>query len=166
MSATITILYNEKEESIQMEVQPDENLEDILERCMDYWMLRKDKERYVFLKRNDELDGDETVISAGIEKGDVLSLDEKRDLRGATEKKSKTPPLDNADINPVTAAKNWLEKNIGLEPPRLTLVTEEDRGESVNLVFRITGKEKYLTVQVKNGEIRDYIPRESTLKKG
>ncbi len=156
MPATITILHNEKEESIQMGVRPEQSLGDILQRCMDYWMLEGSKERYIFLRRNDEIGLDETVISAGIERGDVLTLGKKRELRSAAKEET---PSNSEGIGAVTAAEDWLDRNIGLDIDRLEVVTEEEISEGVRLIFQLAGKEEYLTVQVKDGKVMSYIPK-------
>lgn len=162
MSAPITILNDQKGESIQMSVEPDERLENILERCMKYWLIEGDKDRFVFLRRNDQIDINETVISAGIERGDVLKLVDKSSRRESETEEDPEEMKEDA----VNLAERWLESNIGIDPHELEYVKEERDAESANMIFQLRGKDGRLTVQVKNGKVSNYIPRDVTSEEG
>lgn len=145
-----------------MSVQPEEKLESILDRCMNYWLLKGDKDRYVFLRRNDKIGIDETVISAGIEGGDVLRVVDKSSMM-PPEKEKKVPEKLKKD--PAILAEEWLEKNIGIDSDELGYVAREEGEEGIDLIFQIKGKEGSLTVQVKDGKVSNYIPIDITSDK-
>lgn len=166
MSAVITVLNERNEESIQMTVDPEDKIGEIVHRCKDYWFPGGCDEDHSLKKRGMKLKSDETVISAGIERGDVVKfIKDVRERNSQTKKKNYGPQeMNQEDLVP--SAKEWLGQNIGLDPDRLEVIAEDNLEEVTELIFKVNGEEDYLTVMMKNGRVSKYVPKNTADGKG
>ncbi len=153
MSAIITILRSNMDESIQMYVDPEEKIEKIIDRCIGYWGINGTTEEYTLIKNDVELNPDKTVISSEIQDGNVVRFcrEENRDDEQVYD--GKVSDVDHEDI-----AMDWLEKNIGFGPEDIDPVKKIDKGGEKQLLFKDAEKKQYYTLVLQNGSVKTYIP--------
>ncbi len=177
MSAIVTILNAEKEKSIQMNLDPEETINEIIQKCEDYWLIgygsksQDRKEEYSLLKGDMVLNPEKTVISCDIQDGDVLKFvkgfsietpvqeDESRDVKQKIERDES-----------VMRAKRWLEDNIGVESRNLRIVDEknwsdEEKDQELVIIFKEGEKGDHFTVKLKDGWVKKYIPVKTSVEK-
>jgi len=170
MTAIVTILHAEKEKSIQMNLDPEERVEEIIQKCEDFWCVgggenfgsgfqKEDQDVYqehVLLRGNVVLDPEETVISTNIQDGDVLKFVEKS-VVSSTERKSRGERHLGKDES-VRRGKRWLSENIGVEENEVELVSEEEENGCLTLVFKESRDDGYFTVRLEDGVVSEYLP--------
>ncbi|MFP3872723.1 MAG: hypothetical protein ACOCTR_04905 [Candidatus Natronoplasma sp.] len=165
MSAIVTILYAEKEKSIQMNLNPGETIEEIIHKCEDYWLLDRNpggQNEHVLLRGNETLAPEETVISSDIQDGDVLKFMRRSEYIPPPPPESEDGAVKLRKRELTERARDWLEQNIGLDPEKMELVGGDraggERCRELTLVFKEAEGEDYFTVQLKDGKVVKYIP--------
>ena len=156
MSATITVICPEIEDSIEIYVDPEEKIEDIIERCQEYWQLEEEDSDHALMKRKNKLVSDKTVISSDLQDNDVVKLRKEKTVKETDKIKEK-----NIDLNPeeiLSLAERWLDNNIGVNSEQLKLLERQSGDDSTNLLFKNTELDERYTVVVKGGKIKTYIP--------
>lgn len=156
MSAIITILRSETEESIQMYIEPEEKVENIIDRCLGYWQIEDESDRYTLRKSNTEIVSEKTVISSNIQEGDVLRLSKK-----ISDKELEKTDVEGEDVeekDAIDLAERWLHTNIGIEYDNLDLIGYSKEEEGFRLVFKNSGLEEHYTVGIEGGDVTNYIP--------
>jgi len=156
MSATITVLRAETEDSIEMYVSPEEKIEDIIERCQSYWQLEGPCDEYGLMRNNTKLISHKTVISSDLQDNDVVRLLEKRAIKGNGSEKSECESLKPEEI--LSLAERWLKDNIGTKPENLKLVEKQESKKGTCLQFRNKECDEHYTVLVKGRKVETYIP--------
>ncbi len=157
MSAIVTILRPETEENIQMYIEPEEKVEDIIDRCMGYWQIDGDTDRFALSKGNTDLISDKTVFSSEIQEGDVLRFCEKGTTESSAGEKSESKVLKNADA--IELAETWLQRNIGLDSEDMRLMeSSKVEEESFKLLFQNTELDEHYTVFIEGRSVVNYIP--------
>lgn len=164
MVAIVTILNPDKEESIHMTLDPEETFKEIKEKCEDYWLLDDNpkKGEYILVKGNRILNPEESVISFGIQDGDVLKFVRSSEFNSKeqVEKDEEELKLDKTKL--IKAGEEWLKKNIGLKPEKLEVVDKDDpeneRYRELTLVFKKTDTDEFFTLEIKDGKVKNYMP--------
>lgn len=156
MPAVVTIILESDKEDIRMNLDPDDYLEDVLERCLDYWLIDEDKDNFRFVKGEEVLKNENKVIDSEIQKNDVLKLMNikkiDRNLSDAGE------VIDNRlDLNQqIENSKNWLSRNIGISKEKIQLVDKKSGKNHNHFLFRV--KDEYFTMKTNGREVTKYIP--------
>lgn len=153
MSAIVTILREGTSESIQVYVDPKEKIEDIINRCKEYWSLEGSLDDYVLIRNNVELSREKTVISSDIKEGDVIRFCERGETP-TSEKREKTAEKK----DPVSSAKQWLQENLGLTQDNLEMIERSDGDNSTKLGFKNLDRDEHYTVIIQSGDVKTYIP--------
>ncbi len=155
MSAIITILRSETEESIQMYIDPEEKVENIIDRCLGYWQIEDESDRYALCKSNTEIVSEKTVISSNIQEGDVLRLSKKISDK---ELEKTNVEGDVKEKDAIDLAERWLHTNIGIEYDNLDLIGYSKEEDGFRLVFKNSSLDEHYTVGIEGGHVTNYIP--------
>ncbi len=156
MSATITVLRDGTEDSVEMYVNPEEKISEIIERCESYWQIEEDGNEYVLMKRNAKLSSDKTVITSELQDNDVVKIREKSKTKETDVGKKESVDLKPEEI--LSMAEKWLNNNIGVDPDNLELVEKQREQSVTNLQFRNIECGKKYTVEIEGGKVKTYIP--------
>lgn len=157
MSAIITVLKPEGGDSVQMYVNAEEKVEEVIERCIAYWQIEGDVEDYDLVHNDARLISSKTVISSDIQGGEVLRLCERKEDVDEAGKDLSDEESSEKDV--VVLAKEWLEKNIGLDTSKIELISRDKMESGTHLLFEnIEAEEEYYTVIVEQGQVKKYIP--------
>ncbi|MEF8874605.1 MAG: hypothetical protein V5A88_08055 [Candidatus Thermoplasmatota archaeon] len=183
MTAIVTILNAEKEESIQMNLDAEERIEEIIQKCEDFWCPAggtdfgyggqdeqgEDQEVYqdhVLLKGDAVLDSEKTVISYNIQDGDVLKFVKRSVLKSSAGGTKSPRDRSLGRDESIERAQRWLNENIGVEGTDLELVSEKEDDGCLTLVFKETGDNEYFTVRLEGGVVSEYLPVRAETERG
>lgn len=153
MSAIVTILREGTSESIQVYVDPNEKIEDVINRCKDYWRLEGGLEDYVLIRNNMNLPRNKTVISSDIKEGDVLRFTDKDNSQSSEKKKEGGKKKD-----PISSSEDWLNENLGLKKDNLEMIERSEENSSVKIIFKNLDRDEHYTIITQNGDVKTYIP--------
>jgi len=154
MSATINVFCPEIDDSIEIYVEPEEKIEEIIERCRTYWQLEGDQEEYALMRNNNKLSSGKSVISSDLQDNDVVKLWKEEELK----KEEIEEPVNLKPEEILSLAERWLKDNIGVKSEELELVEKQDGQIGTNLQFKNTELDEQYTVLVKGNKVERYIP--------
>lgn len=173
MVARIKLVYPPKSDSIKIEIQQHNKIDEILRRVVNFWIQGGDPDDYILIKDDRTIDKDKTVDEAGIVGGDELKLMGKARLgsvrdfdENVTYEKKSDDVKDSNDGGDVeirndkrlNVAESWLEKNIGINPESLTVVESYFDQNNSKIVFSDEENDCFYTIEMENGDITRYVP--------
>ncbi len=173
MAARIKLVYPPKNDSIMIEIQQHNKIEDILRRVVNFWIEDGDLENYVLLNEDKTLDKRKTVHEAGIVGGDELKLVGKARLESVNNHDENMIEDQNSDViedssngeqveinkdKRINVAENWLEKNIGVNRESLTMVEFNIDQNDSKIVFSDKENDCFYTLEMENENVIRYIP--------
>jgi len=160
MTAIVTIVLESDNDDIKMNLDPDDYIKAILERCLDYWLIEDNFDSYRLVKGDEILRNEEKVISSGITKNDVLKLMTIEEIKSNFSEESKSEKKRKMTVSQqIEKSKNWLKKNIGIDKENIELFNKSfDDGFSVYTFSSKIKQDAYLTVKMDGAEVIEYMP--------
>ena len=173
MAARIKLIYPPKDDSIRIEIQQHNKIDDILRRVVNFWIEGGDPEDYKLIKEDRTIDRKKTAEEAGVVGGDELKLVGKArlgsvkdfDENGTDEEKSDDVKNSNdgGDVEirndkRLNVAESWLVKNIGINLESLTITESYFDQNKSKIVFSDEENDCFYTIEMENGDITRYVP--------
>ncbi len=137
-------VINEDEPPIELEAEPDDRVEDIIDTGVSYWGLG-DKGNYSLVKGGKVLKDTAQIPDTGVEEEDTVLLVEKGDKKYLAEEVSEK-------------IKDWIESEIGVDKDLLQVDERNVLKRNKQVYFLRDTRGHRFKVSTEDGEVTEYKP--------